>query len=217
MHNEIAIQAGDVWLHTRLSHATGDRALVLIAERSAAKMRDSRDAYIAAALNAAGFATLQVALLSRAEEQKAPDTWRNVSLLATRLLAVAEWMRHQPAWEERPAGLLAHGEAAAAMIRAASRCDGVLAALASRSGRPDLAGAEPLRELAQPLLLLVGGNDSTGVDVNRQAQRLLKCANEFVALPGASQNFEEPGMLDQAARRVVAWFERTLGGASPAP
>src|SRR5690242_20855185 len=116
MHSEIAIQAGDVWLHSRLSHAAGDRALVLVAERSAAKMRDSRDAYIAAALNAAGFATLQVALLSRVEEQKAPDTWRNVSLLATRLLAVAEWVRHQPAWEERPAGLLAHGEAAAAMI-----------------------------------------------------------------------------------------------------
>ncbi len=207
---EIGLLAGDVWLNGRLMDAPDARGLVLITERGNAKLSDSRNAYIAAVLNRHRLATLQVALLTRGEEHKAPDTWHNVSLLATRILAVIEWVRHQPKLEPLPLGCLAHDEAAGAMVRAANKAESPLKALASRSGRPDVAGMQPLRELACPLLLLTGSADVDVTAVNQQVDALLQGPHEIVILPGASHSFEEPGALERAAQTINAWFGRCL-------
>ncbi len=212
-HTEIGWQAGDVWLRARLAHAPDVTGLVLIAEHGSGNLRDSRNAYLAAALNSTHLATLQIALLSRHEEERAPDTWRNVSLLAGRMHAALEWVRHQPALADLPVGMAAHDEAAGAMIRVAVRPDTRLQALASRGGRPDLAGAAPLRDLAVPVLLVAGEDDPSGIELANQARRFLGAENDLVTVRDASHDFSEPGTLDELARILREWFVRRLATA----
>ena len=56
-----------------------------------------------------------------------------------------------------------------------------------------------------------------GVDLelNRGAQRQLRCENDLTVVPGATHLFEEPGTLDQAAGLALDWFEGHFGTRSP--
>lgn len=209
-HTEIGLPAGDRWLDGILAHHPEVRGLIVLAERSGSTLKTARGAFVANALGDANFATLQLALLSHDEERKSPEVWQQVSGLVPRLAAVMEWIRHQPALKDLPLGMVARDAAAAAMVRIASRGSVPLRALASRAGRPDLAGAEPLRELTTPTLLLVGELDDDTLPRNRQVHELLTCPKELAIVPGASHGFEELGALDSASRMVVDWFRRWM-------
>ena len=74
---------------------------------------------------------------------------------------------------------------------------------------PDLAGPR-LPEVRCPTLLIVGGADGAVLELNRGAQRLLRCPNELVVVPDAAHLFEEPGALEQVADEAAAWFARYL-------
>jgi pimeloyl-ACP methyl ester carboxylesterase len=100
--------------------------------------------------------------------------------------------------------------AAAALIAAARRPTRV-AAVVSRGGRPDLAGAE-LAIVRAPTLLIVGGADPLVIEINRQAQRALRCETRLQVVPGATHLFEEPGALEQVAELARDWFEVHLCG-----
>jgi putative phosphoribosyl transferase len=211
-HTEVGLPAGENWLDGILAHSPAVPGLVIVAERSGSTLATSRSAFINGALQHAGFATLHLGLLSHDEERHAPDTWHQVSTLATRLTAVLEWIRHQPALKELPIGIVSRESAAAAMIRVAARNPEQVRALASRGGRPDLAGMEPLRELTLPLLLVAGELDNEAGAQNRQVHELLTGPNELVVVHGASHGFEEPGTLDLASRHIVRWFRRWISG-----
>jgi len=101
--------------------------------------------------------------------------------------------------------------AAAALVAAAGRADHV-AAVVSRGGRPDLAGAS-LPNVRTPTLLIVGGSDGVVVDLNRRAMALMTAPVRLEIVPRATHLFEEPGALDQVARLARDWFVRYL----PAP
>ena len=207
---EVGLPADGRWLEGILSHHPHVPGLIVQVERGGSRLKTSRGAFVAEALRNAGFATLQVGLLSHEEERKAPEVWHQVATLTTRIAAVLEWIDHQPALKDLPLGIAARDAATAAVIRVASRDDTRIKAIASRSGRPDLAGLEPLKALAAPLLLIAGELDDIGPGPNQQAYDVLKCAREIVIVKGASQAFEELGTLEEASRNIVAWFERWL-------
>lgn len=209
-HTEVGLPAGEIWLDGILAHSPTAPGLIVVAERSGSTLTTARGAFINAALQEAGFATLHLGLLSHDEERRAPDTWNQVPTLAVRLAAVLEWIRHQPALKDMPLGIAAREAAAAAMIRVAVRPPATLRALACRGGRPDLAGMEPLRSLALPLLLVAGERDGETGRQNRQVHDLLTGPKELALVPGASHSFEEPGALDEASRHLVRWFRRWL-------
>jgi putative phosphoribosyl transferase len=211
---EVGLPADGRWLDGILSHHPHVPGLILQVERSGSTLKTSRGAFITDALRNAGFATLQVGLLSHDEERKAPEVWHQVATLTTRIAAALEWIEHQPALKDLPLGIAARDAATAAVIRVASRDGSTIKAIASRSGRPDLAGLEPLKALATPLLLVTGELDDTGPGPNQQAYDQLKCAREIVIVKGASQSFEELGTLEEASRNIVSWFERWLCGAA---
>jgi putative phosphoribosyl transferase len=81
----------------------------------------------------------------------------------------------------------------------------------SRGGRPDLA-APRLAGVHAPTLLIVGGRDELVLDLNRAALLLLGCEAELAVVEGATHLFEEPGALDEVARRARAWFLHHLVG-----
>jgi putative phosphoribosyl transferase len=79
----------------------------------------------------------------------------------------------------------------------------------SRGGRPDLAAAA-LERVAVPVRLIVGGRDTTVLELNRQAAARLTAPHEVSVVSGATHLFEEPGALDRVAALAAAWFERHL-------
>ena len=59
--------------------------------------------------------------------------------------------------------------------------------------------------MTAPTLLIAGGHDEVVLDLNRRAQKELRCENDLAVVPGASHLFEEPGTLD-AAGLARDWF-----------
>ena len=57
-----------------------------------------------------------------------------------------------------------------------------------------------------PTLLIVGGADPDVLDLNREAQSLLRCESRLTVVPGATHLFEEPGALAEVARLACDWF-----------
>ena len=71
--------------------------------------------------------------------------------------------------------------------------------------RPDLAAAR-LNRVTAPTLLIVGGQDTTVLQLNRAAALMLRCQHQVAVVPGATHLFEEPGTLQAAAERARDWF-----------
>ena len=83
---------------------------------------------------------------------------------------------------------------------------GDIAAVVSRGGRPDLAGADALEKVTAPTLLIVGGNDNEVITLNQQAFSALQCEKRIDIIPGATHLFEEKGTLEQVALLAQQWF-----------
>ena len=86
---------------------------------------------------------------------------------------------------------------------------GVVRAVVSRGGRPDLAG-EALPRVLCPTLLLVGERDEEVLALNRHARDRMRAPVELVVVPGATHLFEEPGTLAEVARLAARWLEKHL-------
>ena len=84
-------------------------------------------------------------------------------------------------------------------------------AVVSRGGRPDLA-RDVLGKVKSPTLLIVGGNDSVVIDLNRTALEQLQCQKSLVIVPRAGHLFEQPGKLERVAEFAEQWFEEHLIG-----
>lgn len=55
-------------------------------------------------------------------------------------------------------------------------------------------------------MLIVGGNDTEVVRLNRDARTRMSAESELVVIPGAGHLFEEPGALEQVTDRARRWF-----------
>ncbi len=129
----------------------------------------------------------------------------DIPLLARRLSDATGWLRAQPVSAGLPVGYFGASTGAGAALWAAARRDADVAAVVSRGGRPDLARLR-LPDVTAPTLLVVGALDDVVLELNREAQALLRCESKLVVVPGASHLFEEPGTLQAAAVAARDWF-----------
>jgi pimeloyl-ACP methyl ester carboxylesterase len=186
----------------------GALCLVLFAHGSGSTRRSPRNVRVAAALGERGLATLLFDLLTPEESNDRALVF-DIPLLAERLLAATRTAR-----DELPGlrlGYFGASTGAAAALWAAAELGDEVGAVVSRGGRPDL--AEPgLSEVTAPTLLIVGGADAQVLELNRQAQRQLRCPTELAVIPGAGHLFEEAGALELVAGRAGDWFARHLEG-----
>ena len=186
--------------------------LVLFAHGSGSSRHSPRNRQVAAGLRAAGYGTLLLDLLTAAEEEVDERTRElrfDVRLLAGRLTAALDWLGTTAEAAGLPLATFgASTGAAAALITAAER-PGVVRAVVSRGGRPDLAG-EALSRVRAPTLLVVGGADEQVLALNREAAARLGGEHELVVVPGATHLFPEPGALDQVIARTTDWLGRWL-------
>ncbi len=208
---DVAIPAGRVMLAGHLHVPEEPKGLVVFAHGSGSSRHSSRNRYVASVLNEAGVATLLFDLLTSREELDRANVF-DVELLADRLAEATRWARAQPEVAGLPVGYFGASTGAAAALRAAAEPDAAIAAVVSRGGRPDLAGAH-LGSVAAPTLLIVGGDDTAVLGLNREAQRRLRCESDLSIVPGATHLFEEPGTLTRAATLAADWFTRHFTGA----
>jgi putative phosphoribosyl transferase len=205
---DVVVPTGSVDLDGRLTVSEAMTGLVVLAHASGHGRHSARNRYAADLLHEAGFGTLLFDLLTPGEEVDRHRVY-DAGLLGDRLVQVIDWLRGQPEGKQIPIGLLGADTGGAAALWAAADIDTDVAAVVSRGGRPDLAG-DRLAVVHAPTLLLVGGQDHPGFDLNRAAQRRLRCPNRLAVVPGAGHRFREPGTLRAAARLAIDWYRLHL-------
>jgi putative phosphoribosyl transferase len=190
----------------------GAAGVVLFAHGSGSSRQSPRNRYVARLLQHAGLATLLIDLLTLEEEAvdfRTAELRFNIDLLAERLQKAAEWLVTNPLTKNLRVGFFGASTGAAAALVAASRRPEVVGAIVSRGGRPDLAGSALARVLA-PTLLIVGGDDTGVISLNRQALASLRGTRQLAIVPGATHLFEEAGALERVADLANQWFLRYL-------
>ncbi|MFD7440051.1 phosphoribosyltransferase family protein [Streptomyces sp. NPDC059909] len=207
---EVEVDAGGVRLAGELTMPDGAAAAVMFAHGSGSSRHSPRNRSVAAALNRAGLGTLLFDLLTEAEGADRANVF-DIEILARRLAGATHWLRTRT---PVPIGYFGASTGAAAALWAASTAGTDVGAVVSRGGRPDLAGPR-LPGVRAPTLLIVGGRDTTVLDLNRQAQSALRCENRLEVVPGATHLFEEPGALDEVAALARDWFTLHLTPQEP--
>lgn len=202
------LELGPERLPGALSLPDGARGVVLFAHGSGSSRKSRRNRFVAEQLHRRSLGTLLFDLLTESEAQDRRNVF-DIALLAKRMIMAIDILRQSPSVDTLPLGLFgASTGAAAALVAAALRPEAVLTVV-SRGGRPDLAG-QYLPQVNQPVLLLVGGDDTEVLELNRTAAAQLSGPHQLHVVPGATHLFEEPGTLEMVAELAGDWFADQL-------
>jgi putative phosphoribosyl transferase len=185
---ELKIPVGDVTVQGNLTLPHDAKTIVVFAHGSGSSRFSPRNQYVAKTFNASKIGTLLFDLLTQEEEDidMATAEYRfNISLLAKRLIGATEWLKSNPETKKYTLGYFGASTGAAAALIAAAKLPDAVAAVVSRGGRPDLAG-DYLPYVKAPTLLLVGGEDSEVIELNREAMAQMTAEKELVIVPGAT-------------------------------
>jgi putative phosphoribosyl transferase len=212
---EILIETTDAELPGDLVMRPESDALIVFAHGSGSSRRSARNRQVAIALEGAGFCTLLFDLLTPEEERVDQHTTQyrfDIPLIGRRLTDVVDWLGRAGETSDLEVGLFGASTGAAAALIAAAERPSDVAAVVSRGGRPDLAGAA-LPRVGAPTLLLVGSLDTEVIQLNEWAKIRMRCPVALDIVRGASHLFEEPGTLEEVASRAGAWFVAHLAEA----
>jgi putative phosphoribosyl transferase len=208
----VRVPFGTTSLFGDLASPPGASGVIAFAHGSGSSRFSTRNQHVAGILQQHGFATLLIDLLTPDEEAIDTRTAHlrfDIDLLASRMVAIVDWLRRWPATSALPIGLFGASTGGAAALVAAAARPHEVAAIVSRGGRPDLAGPA-LPNVVAPTLLIVGGRDTDVIALNRDAMARMSCEVVLDIVPGATHLFEEPGALDRVAELAGAWFGRYL-------
>jgi putative phosphoribosyl transferase len=183
------------------------RGLVVFAHGSGSSRLSPRNNYVASVLHAQKLATLLFDLLTESEAAERANVF-DIPLLGSRVEEALDWISTSDS-SHLPIGLFGASTGAAAALVAGAVRPASVAAVVSRGGRPDLAG-QYLPKVVAPTLLIVGANDYTVLQLNREALTALRCEKRLQIVPGATHLFEEPGTLELAAQYAADWFAAHL-------
>ena len=211
--SEVNIPIDSVDLVGDLVVVEGSQGIVVFAHGSGSSRFSTRNRYVAGRLQLAGLSTLLVDLLTEDEEEIDERTAKlrfDIDMLARRLVGIADWLAKEQRTKDLAIGYFGASTGGGAALVASAHLPDRIAAVVSRGGRPDLAGAA-LPAVHAPTLLIVGGRDEVVFKLNEVAlARLGAVEKKLVVVPGASHLFEEPGRLEEAARLAVTWFTSHL-------
>src|SRR5438270_591543 len=153
---EIKIAADGVVLTGDLAEVDEGKGVVVFAHGSGSSRHSSRNRKVARDLNARGFATLLMDLLTvQEDEREARGAMQrfDIGMLADRLAAATDFLALDPYTEGLPVGYFGASTGAGAALVASLRHRNRVRAIVSRGGRPDLAGGA-LPDVVAPTLLL---------------------------------------------------------------
>lgn len=217
----------NTFLSGELVIGEASKSLIIFAHGSGSGRVSSRNQHVANVLNSNGFATFLVDLLTKDEQesdiksQKILDRYPNlllnkfnIKLLATRLEEATSWLlKNVREVKDLTIGYFGSSTGAAAAFEASVNLDGMVFAIVSRGGRPDLAGDNCLKNIKASTLLIIGSKDSKAViDLNRKAFRQLRNtkSKEIVTIPDAGHLFEEAGAIELVSKETIRWFKHSV-------
>ena len=208
----IQLSLGKVTLEGDLAIPADAKGIALFAHGSGSSRLSSRNRFVAHYLQNQGLATLLFDLLTRDEEEIDQYNMKlrfDIGLLAGRLSFATAWITAQKETKNLAIGYFGASTGGAAALIAETMNPGVVKAVVSRGGRPDLAG-RALGQVQAPTLLIVGGHDEQVIQLNEQAMEQLRAVKKLVIVPGATHLFEEPGTLEAVAKLAGDWFLKYL-------
>ncbi|MCI0748174.1 MAG: dienelactone hydrolase family protein [Verrucomicrobia subdivision 3 bacterium] len=207
MEAEVEIPFQDFHLNGELNIPQNASGVVLFAHGSGSSRHSPRNQFVARTLREHGVGTLLFDLLTEDEEQEDRFTGHlrfDINLLAERLLGATRWYHEKE--PDMSIGYFGSSTGGGAALVANAQSDIPVHAVVSRGGRPDLADPA-LPKVKAPTLLIVGGDDTAVIEMNRDALAKMKCPKELRLIPGAPHLFEEPGTLEQVVEMAAEWFE----------
>ncbi len=208
----VKIPVGKIILEGNLNVPKNAKGIVVFAHGSGSSRFSPRNKYVAQVLNKANIATLLIDLLTQ-EEEKVDDVTSHlrfdINLLAKRLIYATKWLKKNKVTKNLKIGYFGASTGAAAALVAAAKHPNDIYAVVSRGGRPDLA-RDYLENVKAPTLLIVGGNDTIVIDLNKEAMKKLSIENKLEIVKDASHLFEEPGTLEKVAKLAAEWFKKYL-------
>ena len=212
-HSEtrVDIELDDVTLDGKLAVPDDAPGIVVFAHGSGSSRHSPRNNYVAEVIRSRGLGTLLFDLLTEPEDQVRANRF-DIPLLTDRLIGTVDWLRTREADPEAARepnlGLFGSSTGAAAALRAAARRDDI-GAVVSRGGRVDMA-SDVFAEVDSPTLLIVGGDDTQVLDLNREAERRLAAETELHVVAGAGHLFSAEGELEEVADVAADWFAAEL-------
>jgi dienelactone hydrolase len=208
----VRVRAAGVELDGTLAIPANAQGIVLFAHGSGSSRFSARNRYVASFLREGGLATLLIDLLTPDEDAVDSVTAEfrfDIGRLAERLVGTCEWLGAERETADLPIGLFGASTGGGAALVAAAALPDRIRAVVSRGGRPDLAG-DALQQVRAPTLLIVGGDDSVVIQLNRSAMQQLRAPHRLEIVAGATHLFEEPGTLEEVARLARDWLTRFL-------
>jgi putative phosphoribosyl transferase len=207
--HDIPIQVGEVRIAGTLTVPERARGIVVFLHGSGSDRFSPRNAFVARALERAGFGTLLVDLLTAEEQAERHELCNDISFLGRRAVAIVDWLELHPQLSKLPLALFGSSSgAAAALIVASERPQRVLAVV-SRGGRADLA-EQALPSVRADTLFIVGEGDHAILELNRAAARRLRAPHRLEVISGATHLFAEPRSLEQVAELAVCFLDKLL-------
>lgn len=205
MDPEVTIKAVGAELHGKLKIPETANGLVIFSNSKGESYLNPKNTYIAEKLNEAGLATMLTDLVTK-KEAEAYRSRFDIELLTDRLVGLTKWCFDNPSTEGMELAYFGQGTGTAAALSAAAYWGVKIKAVVSRSGRPDLTGDE-LDLVESPTLLIVGGEDKDGINVNRQAYSHMGCEKKVELVAEAGRLFDEPGAMDRMVELAINWFK----------
>ncbi len=210
----VQIDAGRVLIEGDLTIPVKAAGLVVFSHGSGSSRFSRRNKSVAQVLQAGGYATLLLDLLTRQEDAIDEQTREyrfDVDRLGHRVVAAIDWTAGHPQVARLPVACFGASTGAAAALIAAAERPEIVRAVISRGGRPDLAGYA-LPKVQAPTLLIVGGDDEPVIELNRAAMRRMRAPVQLEIVPGATHLFEEPGALELVSQLALKWCTTYVKG-----
>lgn len=208
MQQDVIIENEDIKLLGILAVHPDSKGLVIFAHGSGSGRLSPRNTFVAGELQKNNLGTLLMDLLTEEEEQDRSNVF-DIELLANRLVLATQWYQQNFNSLTQKIAYFGASTGGGAALVAAAKEPQTIKAVVSRGGRPDLAGSY-LSKVKAPTLLLVGGDDTVVIELNRDAYEKLNCEKKLKIIPGATHLFEEPGTLEEVTRSATQWFLKHL-------
>ena len=210
--NRVSVRAGLVMLEGVLFVPKGAKGIIVFAHGSGTHLDSHCDRFIAQMLHSRKLATLLIDLLTPQEEHNDQHTLHlgcDIDRLVARLMGVTNWLLHNPTTQHLKIGYLGDSTGSAAAVVTATFFPNTVGAIACYNGHLDLAGAA-LFQVRVPILLVVGGNYTSILVINRRVIHYLQTKKQLALMPNVTHLYEKPSSLEEAARLAMRWFDHYL-------
>jgi pimeloyl-ACP methyl ester carboxylesterase len=214
LEQTVIVEQENIRLEGELVIPQNAKGIVVFGLSSGSNRYSSRNRYLAHLLRQhEALATLIIDLLTPEEDiidQRTQHFRGDLAFLATRLVAVTDWLLKNPITNMLKIGYFAADMSSGAVFLAVTSRPMTVGAIACRSGYTDLV-SETLPYIQTPTLLIVGGEDLPLIAMNEDAFKQIACENkQLEIIAGATHQFSEPGAWEEVARLASQWFKHHL-------